>query len=184
MIGLLKKIGMILTLFAVVLPSQAFAKNEKTYATLTDIGALGLAAIAIGTPLIKGDTHGALQAGGSMAAAQLVTFGLKEAFPELRPDGSDRKSFPSGHTSMSFAAASTIYNREGQTMGIPAFIVASLVGVGRVAADKHHWYDVVVGAAIGTTSGFLLTHDRPNRTALIVPWGDSKGGGMTLAMRF
>lgn len=184
MMRLFPKFTMILALFAVVLPSQAYAKNEKTYGTLTDIGAIGLAAIALGTPLVKGDNQGALQAGGSLAAAQLVAFGLKEAFPELRPDGSDRKSFPSGHTSMSFAAAATLYNREGQAYGIPAFVVASLVGVGRVAADKHHWYDVVAGAAIGTTAGFLITRDRPNRTAMVVPWGDSTGAGLTLAARF
>lgn len=64
-------------------------------------------------PLINGDTAGALQAGGSAAAAELVATGLKEAIPEWRPDHSNRKSFPSGHTSIAFAAAATIFNREG-----------------------------------------------------------------------
>jgi membrane-associated phospholipid phosphatase len=145
---------------------------------------MALRAMAIGVPVVKGDTNGALQAGGSIAAAQLVTFGLKEAFPELRPDGSDRKSFPSGHSGMSFAAAATLFNRQGQSVGIPAFAVASFVAFARVQADKHHWYDVVAGAAIGTASGFLITRERAEKTALVVPWGDSKGAGMTLAMRF
>ena len=180
----LSKFTMFIALCFITFASPAAAKNEKTFATLSDVGAYGLAALAIGAPLVKGDTNGALQAGGSIAAAQLVTFGLKEAFPELRPDGSDRKSFPSGHSSMSFAAAATLFNREGKSVGIPAFAVASFVAFARVQADKHHWYDVVAGAAIGTASGFLITRDRPEKTAMIVPWGDSKGAGMTLAMRF
>jgi hypothetical protein len=181
---MLSKFSMIMALCCATIASPAAAKNEKTFATLSDIGAYGLATLAIGVPIVKGDTNGALQAGGSIAAAQLVTFGLKEAFPELRPDGSDRKSFPSGHSGMSFAAAATLFNRQGQSVGIPAFAVASFVAFARVQADKHHWYDVVAGAAIGTASGFLITRERAEKTALVVPWGDSKGAGMTLAMRF
>ncbi len=181
---LLSKIAVILALLALGVPGAAFAKNEKSWDTASSIGAYGLTAIAIGLPLVRNDTNGALQATGSVAAAELVAFGLKEAFPELRPDGSDRKSFPSGHTSMAFAAASSLFNRQGQSVGIPALAVATFVGVARVQADKHHWYDVVAGAAIGSASGFLITRDRPDRTAMVVPWGDSKGGGVTLAMRF
>ena len=175
---------MLIALGVAASPAPALAKNEKTWDTASSIGAYGLAAVAIGVPLIKNDTTGALQAGGSIAAAQLLTFGLKEAFPELRPDRSDRKSFPSGHTSMAFASAATLWNREGKSLGIPAAIVATFVGVARVEADKHHWYDCVAGAAIGTAAGLLITRDRPERAAMLVPWGDSKGGGLTLAMRF
>jgi membrane-associated phospholipid phosphatase len=170
-----------LALLVTVLPGPAHAKGEKTWDTASSIGAYGLTAVAIGFPLVRNDTNGALQAAGSFAAAQLVTFGLKEAFPELRPDGSDRKSFPSGHTSTAFAAASSLFNRQGQSVGIPALAVATFVGLARVQADKHHWYDVVVGAAIGSASGFLITRDRPDRAALIVPWGDTKGAGVALA---
>lgn len=178
------KSALALALLVTAMPGPAHAKGEKTWDTASSIGAYGLTAVAIGLPLAKGDTNGALQAGGSVATAQLVTFGLKEAFPELRPDGSDRKSFPSGHTSQAFAAASSLFNRQGQSVGIPALAVATFVGIARVQADKHHWYDVVVGAAIGSTSGFLITRDRTGRSAMIVPWGDSKGGGASLAMRF
>jgi membrane-associated phospholipid phosphatase len=175
-----------ITLFAATLATAtpALAKNEGTWATISDIGLYGLTAVAIGTPIVKHDRQGAFQAAGSIAAAQLVTIGLKESFPELRPDGSDRKSFPSGHTSQSFAAAATLFNRQGVAVGIPAFAIASLVGVARVQADKHFYYDVIVGAAIGTASGFLITHQRPNRSVAFAPWGDSKGGGLNLSMHF
>jgi membrane-associated phospholipid phosphatase len=179
-----KHISISVALLAASLSTNAAAKNEKAWDTASSVGAYGLAAVAVGLPLIKHDNQGALQAAGSIAATELLTFGLKEAFPETRPDRSDRKSFPSGHTSLAFASAATIFNREGKSVGIPALAVATFVGVARVQADKHHWYDVVAGAAIGAGAGFLITRDRPDRTAMITPWGDSKGGGISLAMRF
>jgi len=164
--------------------APSHAKAGKAWSTASSIGAYGLTAAAIGVPLINGDTAGALQAGGSTAAAELIATGLKEAIPEWRPDHSNRKSFPSGHASIAFAAAATIFNREGPAMGIPAMAVASFVGVARVKADKHHWYDCVAGAGIGMASGFLITHRRPERTAMLSPWGDTHGGGISFAMRF
>lgn len=142
-----------------------------------------LVAVALGAPAVQGDWNGALQAGGSIGATALVTYGLKEALPEWRPDRSDRKSFPSGHTSMAFAAAATLHNRYGWQAGLPAQIVAAFVGVSRVKADKHHWYDAVAGAAIGEAAGFLITRRRDDRVR-IVPWGDSKSGGVAMAVRF
>lgn len=173
-----------LTFLIALTPVAAQAKDEKAWSTASDIGVTGLTIAALGVPIVKGDKQGAFQAAGSIGAAALITTGLKEAFPELRPDGSDRKSFPSGHTSQAFAAAATLYNRQGKEVGIPALLVASFVGVARVQADKHHWYDVVVGAGIGTASGFLITNRRNERQALIMPWGDSKSAGVSVAMRF
>ncbi len=181
------KIRICLALCAVstiVVPTTAWAKNEKTWATVSDVGLYGLSALAIGLPIAKRDKQGAFQAAGSLGAAGLIVTGLKEAFPERRPDGSDRKSFPSGHASVSFAAAATLYNREGKAVGIPALAVASLVGVARIEADKHFYYDVLVGSAIGLASGFLITHKHPEQSAMLIPWGDTKGGGVVLAMRF
>jgi membrane-associated phospholipid phosphatase len=172
-------------LCATLLPAPARA-NEKSWGTASDVGAAALITFSIALPVIKKDKHGVYQAVGSLAATSLMTEGLKQAFPKSRPDGSDRKSFPSGHTSRSFSAAATIFNRYGAPYGIPAFAVASLVGVARVQAKKHFWSDVLVGAAIGTGSGFLLTHKRPDsdRTASFIPWGDTKSAGVTMTMRF
>ena len=138
---------------------------------------------AVGVPAVEGDGDGALQAGMSLGAAFLVTEGLKQSFPELRPDRSDRRSFPSGHTSISFAAAATLMERQGRDVGIAAHVAAAFVGLSRVEADKHHVHDVLVGAAIGELAGLLLTH-KPRENMVIMPWGDTNGGGIHFAMRF
>ena len=62
-------------------------------------------------------------------------------------------------------------------------MVATFVGVSRIQARKHHWYDVAVGAAIGETAGFLITSRRGGSVQML-PWADSEGAGLTLAMRF
>lgn len=160
------------------------AANERDWAHASDAGVGILALWSLGVPLAKRDDKGALQAAGSMAAAEAVAQGLKYTFPETRPDGSDRRSFPSGHTSLSFAAAASIFERRGPQEGIPAFALASFVGLSRVEAKKHHWYDVVAGAAIGTAGGLLVTHPLKDKQVAVIPWGDTYGGGAVLAMRF
>jgi membrane-associated phospholipid phosphatase len=161
--------------------TPAYAGSEKAWDGASDLGRNALVVIALGIPALRSDWSGDLQAGASLGAAILMTEGLKEAFPETRPDGSDRKSFPSGHTSASFAAAASLQNRYGWQVGLPAQLVAAFVGVSRVEARKHHWYDVVAGSAVGEASGFLLTSKR-NDGVRVTPWGDSRGGGFSLRM--
>ncbi|HNR78204.1 MAG TPA: phosphatase PAP2 family protein, partial [Parvularculaceae bacterium] len=104
-------------------------------------------------------------------------------FPRMRPDGSDDRSFPSGHTSVSFAAAATLTNRYGWKVGLPAHALAAFVGASRVKARKHHVSDVLVGAAIGELSGFLIT-SKLNDNVAIIPWADAEGGGVLVTGRF
>jgi membrane-associated phospholipid phosphatase len=156
--------------------------SDHGWNTASGIGRDVLVAAAFGVPAVQGDWTGDLQAGGSMGAAFLVSEGLKHVVREERPDRSDDKSFPSGHASVSFAAAATLENRYGWKVGLPAFALASFVGASRVEARKHHWYDVAAGAAIGTGSGFLLTTKRTGGVRL-VPFADSQGGGISVAMR-
>ena len=177
------KAFLILALGAAGVAAPADAMGNRDWDQASRIGEVALVLTALGVPAVSGDGQGALQAGGSIGAASLVTQGLKEAFPELRPDRSDRRSFPSMHTSVSFAAASTLHQRYGWKVGVPATIVAGFVGYARVAADKHHWYDVIVGAAIGEASGFLITSPR-NSAVRVLPWGDTHSAGVTMSMRF
>jgi membrane-associated phospholipid phosphatase len=167
-------------LLLAVNPAQAAPKDwEKASTVARNILVVG----AVGLPLVKSDGDGALQAAGSVGAAFLVSEGLKRTFPEMRPDGSDRRSFPSGHTATAFAAAASLQNRQGWQVGIPAQLIAAFVGFARVKGDKHHWYDVVAGAAVGEASGFLIT-SRYSQDVQVMPWADSKGGGLTIAMRY
>ncbi len=149
---------------------------------VSSVGRDVLIAAALGVPAAQEDWSGTAEAAGSMGAAELLSLGLKEAFPERRPDGSDRKSFPSAHSAVSFAAAASLDRRYGWKVGLPATVLAALVATGRVEARKHHWYDVAAGAAIGEASGLLITQRRDG--ARLLPWGDPHGGGVALALRF
>jgi len=157
--------------------------SDKTWDDIGTVGEYTLVAAALGIPALKGDWNGGLQAAGSMGAASLVATGLKEAFPKTRPDGSDDKSFPSGHTSVSFAAAATLTNRYGWQVGLPAHALAAFVGASRVEARKHFVVDVLAGAAIGELSGFLITK-RFDDNVVIIPWADTQGAGIVVAGRF
>lgn len=77
---------------------------------------------------------------------------LKALIKEERPDHSDNKSFPSGHASMAFAAARSIdkeFRKDNIWIPIAGYAAATAVAVERVARNRHHWYDVVAGGAVG-----------------------------------
>lgn len=98
----------------------------------------------------------------AVASSYLVTAGttyvLKHTIHHTRPDGSDRKSFPSGHAAISFAGAHTLHHQYGHIspwVSIGGYAVATATAVDRVVRDRHHWYDVAAGAAIGVASAEL-----------------------------
>lgn len=178
----MKNTIMPLAALALLTPVSAHA-SDRDWDRASSIARDALIGAALGAPVIKGDWQGDLQAAGSMVAAGGGTFVLKELIHERRPDGSDYRSFPSGHTSVSFAAAASLEKRYGWHAGLPAFLVASFVGLARVEASKHYVHDVLAGAAIGTLSGALLT-TRHDDTVRLTPWSAPGGGGMNLAIRF
>lgn len=63
-------------------------------------------------------------------------------------------SFPSGHTGVSFAAASAIFF-SGNKFGIPSLIFAALIGFSRLYLYVHYPTDVLAGAVIGLITGFI-----------------------------
>lgn len=142
-----------------------------------------LVVTALSVPVVADDWDGALQAGGSFVAAEGAVYVLKRSFPEWRPDRSDRRSFPSGHTSLAFAAAATLENRYGWKAGLPAHVAAAFVGVARVKGRKHHWYDVAAGAVVGELSGLLITRKR-NESVQLFPWVEHKAIGLSFAVSF
>ena len=90
--------------------------------------------------------------GASVAVAFVGKTALKAMIKEERPDHSDNKSFPSGHAAMAFAAARSIdkeFRKDCIWIPIAGYAAATAIGIERVASDRHHWYDVVAGAAVG-----------------------------------
>jgi membrane-associated phospholipid phosphatase len=132
-------------LAVLIAPAPASSRSLKGWEDASTIGRDALVVAALGMPAVQGDWAGDIQAGEAIGATFLATTALKQALPERRPDGSDRKSFPSGHAGTAFSAAATLQNRYGWQVGLPAQLVAAFVGFSRVEARKHHWYDVVAG---------------------------------------
>src|SRR5262245_1304885 len=85
----------------------------------------------------------------SMLVTGAYTSALKLAVHRGRPDGSNKLSFPSGHTSNAFAFATVTDHYYGHRAGAAAFAVAGLIGVSRMEQNKHYASDVLAGAALG-----------------------------------
>ncbi len=72
----------------------------------------------------------------------------------------NQRSMPSGHTSAAFAMA-TMYalytkDRDNKLPALLAGTAAATVGVLRIVSAKHFPSDVIVGALLGTASGFAI----------------------------
>jgi len=108
--------------------------------------------------------------------SQVVTHSIKYTVQRTRPDGSTNNSFPSGHTSVSFASATVLQREFGWKVGIPAYAVASYIGMSRIEGRRHFASDVLFGAAIGVMAGRAATVDIAGNRFLLAP-SASKGGG-------
>ncbi|MBB4035462.1 membrane-associated phospholipid phosphatase [Dysgonomonas hofstadii] len=87
---------------------------------------------------------------------------MKSSINVWRPDGSNNKSFPSGHTATAFVGAHILFKEYKDTspwIGIAGYTVAAGTGTLRVLNKKHWVSDVVTGAGIGILSaeaGYML----------------------------
>ena len=59
-------------------------------------------------------------------------------------------SFPSGQTGSSFASAVVLFCGLPKKYGVPALVLAALIGVSRLYVGVHYLSDVIGGAVIGT----------------------------------
>ena len=82
---------------------------------------------------------------------------LKEKTNVLRPNKVDFRSFPSGHSAISFMGAELmrIKNPKKPLLWIGAYGVAGYVSAQRVADKQHRLLDVIGGAVIGIVSAQL-----------------------------
>lgn len=118
--------------------------------------------------------------GKSIAFTQVAVQWLKVATHRNRPvmytdqaeevagDPASRKSFPSGHTAVTFALATSYallahrqHRSHATRNSLVLFGTATAVGMLRVAAGKHFPTDVLAGAGVGVTVGWLTTVLQP-----------------------
>ena len=119
--------------------------------------------------------------GSDLIRAQLLngvlTTTLKAAVGRTRPNGGDF-SFPSGHTSATFASAAVLGEHFGWRVGVPAYAVAGFVGWTRVR-DNNHWVsDVAFGTVIGIIAGRTVASTHRHAGWTVTPVATRGGGGV------
>lgn len=80
-------------------------------------------------------------------------------------------SFPSGHTTVAFAAATVFASeyKDKPIVPIIAYSVASLIGASRITENKHWTTDVFVGAAVGFLAGKQVVNNYHRYAKLKAP---------------
>ena len=94
-------------------------------------------------------------------------------------------SFPSGHTTAAFAAATVfaVEFKNRPVIPIIAYTVASLVGVSRITENKHWATDVVTGAILGYLTGRQVSFNY-HRFAKIKNEAERKAKSVTFALHY
>jgi len=117
---------------------------------------------------------------------------------EIRPDGSNTRSFPSGHTATAFSSAQFLFHEYKDSnfwLSISGYPLAAATGIYRIFNDRHWVGDVVAGAGIGILSTELAYWTYPmtsqwfhkkdhNSTTLISPYYQDHALGIHLAKVF
>ena len=143
-----------------------------------------------------------MQATGLMAVQAFVTGSVlvripKAVFGRVRPDAwwgpspfdwrgpLGGSSFPSGHTTAAFSVASVFAYQYRDTKWVPvlAYSLAGMVGAARIYEDRHWISDVFAGAALGIVTGRFICKSYNQHRYALVPFYDSKAGGISLVMK-
>lgn len=133
--------------------------------------------LAAGTllPLVEDGKNGgqhSLRTADSLIVSTLITEALKTITHEKRPDGSDTKSFPSGHATAAFAVA-TMQAHYHPRQAILWYAGATAISASRVKLHRHYTHDVIAGAAVGYFTSKLELHE--GRGLLLRPFIHSDG---------
>lgn len=137
-----------------------------------------------------------------LATAYLIMGGtvniLKNTGNVVRPDGSSKNSFPSGHTATAFMGAEFLYQEYKDVSpwyGISGYLVASGTGIFRMYNDRHWLTDVAAGAGIGILSTKIaywihplikktFLKDSEQVSGIIMPFYNGKDYGLAFSLTF
>lgn len=158
---------------AALLWIQEYVRNDfltPAMKFITHLGDAGMVWIAAGWLFffLKGKRHVGILIWCSLIGSLIVNnLFLKNTVARIRPyevveglhkmiDAPGGMSFPSGHTGSSFAAAVVIYCMCSGKSGIPAIILAVLMGFTRLYVGVHYPTDVLAGALTGTAIALVV----------------------------
>jgi hypothetical protein len=84
-----------------------------------------------------------------------IVYTTKQITSRKRPDGTNKQSFPSGHTATAFVAAEFLhqeYKNKSVWISVGGYGMALFIGASRIYNNKHWVSDVIAGAGIGILS--------------------------------
>jgi membrane-associated phospholipid phosphatase len=113
----------------------------------------------------------------ALVVSQTVTGTIKVIASRTRPDGTNL-SFPSGHTSASFASAAVLQRHFGWKVGAPAMGIAAYVAAARIQEKRHFLSDVAFGATIGLAAGRTVTIGHGRGRFAVAPAAAPGGAGV------
>lgn len=139
------------------IPTTVFQSGNVIGSFAFQMGA-GFASYGVGKAMGNGKLA---MVGRDIVRAQIVSQVLVQAVKftvqRERPDGSNSQSFPSGHSASAFATAGVLQRHYGWKVGVPAYALGSYVALARMAWNRHHATDVVMGMGFGIASARTVT---------------------------
>jgi membrane-associated phospholipid phosphatase len=100
----------------------------------------------------------------------LVASIFKVSFREARPnspDGSDKKSMPSGHATTVFTFAGIVGAEHPWYIAVPAYTIAAITSYARINDNKHYLHDVIAGGTIGLSYALGVYYKRQERNGAL-----------------
>lgn len=97
----------------------------------------------------------AINWGGSMLIMGGLVNSIKYSSRVMRPDGTTRNSFPSGHTATAFMNATFLHKEYGHVnslYSILGYSMSTYTGISRSLNNRHWLSDILAGAGIGILS--------------------------------